>query len=474
VTRTNGASTAPLEEGYLDALRRHATHPGEEGLLDAYELGRRALEDEIGVLELGAVHRAALDRLLVGASEVEAIGLTWVAWEFFVEAVAPFEMSLRGFRTANLKLQSANEALARRTEQLERARAEADAERATLASVIASIGDGLLVFDAARTVQMCNDRVAELLGLPHAELVDSSAERLRGLLLAAAGGDERVSAFLDRVLSRRPERQSVEFETAGSPRRDLFFEAFPIATPDGEATGLAVRDLTAQRELDRAKDELVAVVSHELRSPLAAVCGFVELLLGRDLAAERRESHLRTVLQEARRLGALIDDFLDLQRIDRGAGRVEPVAMDVSELLERLRGVSCDQGDPFLLDVPEELPSVYADAERIWQVLLNLVGNARKYSPSGGEIRVRALPLQTEVEISVADQGLGIPAEALPRLFEDFYRIPGPEREGIPGTGLGLSICRKIVEAHGGRIWAESNGPGFGSRFAFTLPRAEG
>lgn len=470
---TNGTTSPALEERYLAALKRYTEDPGEAGLLDAYDLGRRALEDEVGVLELGAVHRRALDRLLAEAPGVEAASLTRLAWGFFLDAVAPFEMSLRGFRAANLRLQSANEALGRRTEQLERARAEADAERATLAAVVASIGDGLLVLDVAGTVRVCNERAAELLELPRDVLLGSGAPRLLGLLTAAAE-DEEIGAALGRALSPRPDRRrSIEFRTRGPQRRDLLVEVFPLTTPAGAGAGVVLRDLTAQRELDRAKDELVAVVTHELRSPLAAVCGFVELVLTRELEPAQRESHLRTVLKEARRLGALIDEFLDLQRIDKGADRVAPVETDVGALLERLHTVSVDQGQPFVLDLPEELPPVLADPERIWQVLLNLLGNARKYSPGGGEIRLSVRQLETEVEVAVEDRGLGIPEDALPHLFDDFYRVPGAERAGIPGTGLGLSICRKIVAAHGGRIRAESDGPGRGSRFSFTLLRTE-
>jgi two-component system sensor histidine kinase VicK len=117
---------------------------------------------------------------------------------------------------------------------------------------------------------------------------------------------------------------------------------------------------------------------------------------------------------------------------------------------------------------------VWADSERIWQVLLNLVSNARKYSPEGGPIDIFAQPSATHVEVTVADRGLGIPADALPNLFGEFYRVPTPDRRGIPGTGLGLSICRKIIAAHHGEIWAESDGPGQGTRFRFTLPTAGG
>jgi len=155
----------------------------------------------------------------------------------------------------------------------------------------------------------------------------------------------------------------------------------------------------------------------------------------------------------------------------------------VGPLLERaVLAAGDDPARPIELDVPADVPPVRADADRIHQVLANLLANARKYSPAGGVVRVSAAhhaggPDESPgvVEIAVRDSGLGLPADARPRLFTPFYRVEDPDdpdRRAIPGTGLGLAICRQIVEAHKGRIWAASDGPGRGSTFAFTLPAA--
>jgi CheY-like chemotaxis protein len=132
-----------------------------------------------------------------------------------------------------------------------------------------------------------------------------------------------------------------------------------------------------------------------------------------------------------------------------------------------------DTTHPVQLDLDDELPAVRADADRIQQVITNLLSNARKYSPAGGVIRVSAHEANGQVIVTVEDHGLGLPAEALPRLFEKFYRVDNSDRRSITGTGLGLAISRKIVDAHGGRIWAESDGLGQGSRFSFSLPLAD-
>jgi CheY-like chemotaxis protein len=131
-----------------------------------------------------------------------------------------------------------------------------------------------------------------------------------------------------------------------------------------------------------------------------------------------------------------------------------------------------DPERPIHLEVPEDLPPVLADAERVHQVVANLLANSRKYSPNGGEVRLIARALDVAVQVEVVDRGLGIPPDALPHLFQRFYRVEAPDRSAIPGTGLGLAISKRIVEAHGGRMWAESSGPGEGTTMRFTLPLA--
>lgn len=230
------------------------------------------------------------------------------------------------------------------------------------------------------------------------------------------------------------------------------------------------------REIARLKDELVSVVSHELRGPLTSFVGFSELLLTRDCSEEQRHRILNIMLQEGRRLATFVDEFLDLQRIESGAQSIEALSSDLRAVLEdAVAAAGEDPERPIVLDLPEGLPAAQIHAGRMRQVLANLLTNARKYSPGGGAVRVTArLSGASMIEVAVSDSGLGIPAEALPRVFEKFYRVNGADREAIKGTGLGLAICRSIVEDHGGLIWVESSGPGCGTRFCFTLPLASG
>jgi signal transduction histidine kinase len=222
------------------------------------------------------------------------------------------------------------------------------------------------------------------------------------------------------------------------------------------------------------KDELVSMVSHELRTPLTTLLGFVDLLLTRDFPMERRKAMLGIVHQEGRRLTQLLNDFLDVQRIDAGRQEYHLEAADLGTILVEIHTLFSvgNETRSFSLDIPQELPRVLADADRLHQVLVNLLTNAVKFTAEGGHIHLVARPVDGEVEVKVQDDGAGIPTDVLPRVFEKFYRV---ERPGVPrrvGTGLGLALVKENIEAQGGRVWVESE-VDKGSTFYFTLPIAE-
>jgi PAS domain S-box-containing protein len=224
-------------------------------------------------------------------------------------------------------------------------------------------------------------------------------------------------------------------------------------------------------ELSRAKDEMVSMVSHEMRTPLASIVGFTELLVTREVTNEQRKEYLAVMLQEGHRLTALINDFLDLRRIEGGHLTMRFAPADITALIKRAVDLfSGTAGAPIEIRLPADLPLVRADSDSIFRVVANLLSNARKYSPNGGSIVVSAAVVDGMVEISVQDEGLGIPADALSHLFRKFYRIDTADRRAIKGTGLGLAISKNIVEAHGGKIGARSDGMGKGSLFYFTVP----
>jgi PAS domain S-box-containing protein len=229
----------------------------------------------------------------------------------------------------------------------------------------------------------------------------------------------------------------------------------------------------ANAELSKAKDEMMSMVSHEMRTPLASIVGFAELLVTRKVTPEQRAEYLGVMLQEGRRLTALINDFLDLRRIEGGHLTMRYAPADIKALIKRAVALIGDpEGTLIQIRVPSSMPLVRIDGDSIFRVVANLLSNARTYSPGGGTIVVGAGVVADMVEVYVQDQGLGIPADALSHVFRRFFRVDNPDRNGIKGTGLGLAICKNIVEAHGGTIGVESDGLGKGARFHFTVPLA--
>jgi two-component system sensor histidine kinase KdpD len=230
-------------------------------------------------------------------------------------------------------------------------------------------------------------------------------------------------------------------------------------------------DVRWERAVDRAKSVLLSTVSHELHTPLTNIKGFVTSLLSEDVewdAATQRD-FLREVDAETDHLSGLVDNLLDLSKLESGVLQIKRRWTDLTVVAEKVvRQLRLRVPDgTFVLDLPSDLPPLFIDPVRIGEVLRNLLENAVKYAGTGGEVRVTGACENGEVVVSVVDQGSGLPREALERMFERFYRFV-PAGKQIPGTGLGLAICRGLVEAHGGRIWAESSA-GM-TRVSFALP----
>jgi signal transduction histidine kinase len=231
------------------------------------------------------------------------------------------------------------------------------------------------------------------------------------------------------------------------------------------------------RELDRAKSDFVSMVSHELRTPLTSIQGFSELLLNRPVPPERQRRFVGYILQESERLGRIVEDLLDLSRIEAGTGRpLNRIPLDLVPLLEvNAELFSCQSPvHEVRVEVSGDLPAVLADRDAVDRVLKNLLSNAIKYSPRGGPVLLRAARFRDDpglVEISVEDRGVGIPPEAMERVFEKYYRILHPDAAKVRGLGIGLALVKSLVEAQGGSVSVTSC-PGHGSCFALTLPVA--
>ena len=257
----------------------------------------------------------------------------------------------------------------------------------------------------------------------------------------------------------------------------LLLNATPILSEEGviESMVVTMQDMAEVRESERLRAEFLAMVSHELRIPLSSIKGSATTILDSvaDLDPAVVRQFVRIMRDQADNMNALVSDLLDVARIETGALPVSPEPAEAAALVDRARNAFRSAGgrNNLYIDVDPDLPLVSADRRRIVQVLVNLLTNAARHSPESSPIRVSASREGVYVAITVADQGRGIPAERLPDLFRKFSVAQSEEPGG--DTGLGLAICRGIVEAHGGRIRAESDGVGLGTRFTFTLPTVD-
>ena len=235
-----------------------------------------------------------------------------------------------------------------------------------------------------------------------------------------------------------------------------------------------LHDVTELRRLERVRQDFVANVSHEFKTPLTAIQGFAETLLGGAINDPRNNGRFLGIIRDhAIRLARLTDDLLKLARIEAGKLEVQLLPVGVMDLVERCAETallkSSQKQISLEIDVPPGLPPMRGDAGLLRDVLQNLIDNAIQYTPPGGRIQVSAVAHEHEIVITVSDTGIGIPLADQERIFERFYRVDAARSREAGGTGLGLSIAKHIVEVHGGRLWVESE-VGMGSKFFFAIP----
>ena len=320
-----------------------------------------------------------------------------------------------------------------------------------------------------------------------------SAEQLLEVLTfrRADGREVSLEEFPERLLSQglstgeTVRAEEIVLQSPDGRSVTTLINATSIRSEEGEVESVVVtmQDMTPMEELERLRAEFLGMVSHELRTPLAAIKGSAATLTeaASDLDPAEMLQFFRIIAtpsaEQADYMRDLIGDLLDVARIETGELSVTPAPADVATLVDEARSRFQSGGgrNNLRIDLPPELPLVMADGRRIIQVLNNLLTNAAGHSHEASAIGVSAVREGYHVAVSVTDEGRGIAAERLPHLFRKFSRIDGEDRRrDIAGSGLGLAICKGIVEAHGGRIWAESDGPGLGARFTFTIPVAQG
>ena len=355
--------------------------------------------------------------------------------------------------------------------------------RADLETLINTSPVGVVVFDARTGGPVSFNREARRIigglqtpGCPVEQLIDVVTFR------RADGREISLAEFpLAQALSTGEIVRAEEIVLKAPDGRSMttVVNATPICLQDGEVESVVVtlQDMTPLEEFGRLRADFLEMVSHELRVPLTSIKGSATTLLddSSDLdPAELRQFH-QIIVDQVAHMRELIGDLLDVARIETGTLPVTPEPTEVARLVDRARNTFLSSGGKHDLDfdLALDLPPIMADRPRIIQVLSNLLTNAARHSLESSVIRVTAVREDLHVAVTVADEGTGIYAEQLPHLFRKFSRTDEDGERQIRGSGLGLTICKGIVEAHGGRIWAESDGPGQGARFTFTIPMAE-
>ncbi|HSC91037.1 MAG TPA: ATP-binding protein [Gaiellaceae bacterium] len=378
-----------------------------------------------------------------------------------------FVLAESGRRYGPSDLALAEELARRAATAIENARLYAEAERrAQAARALANVGDGVVLLDRDGLVRLWNPAAAEITGIAEGDALDRP-------LADVLPGWQEVSALIP-VVSTPGQTVSALTLPLELDGREVWISGSGVGFDEGVV--YAFRDLTEERRVEAMKSDFVATVSHELRTPLAAIHGSALTILRPDLELddELQARLLRVIGEESQRLAQIVNDLLLASHLDSGRLQVQiercnPVAL-AEHVVETAR-VHLPENVEVELDATGGLPEVAADPAQLRQVLENLVENAVKYSPDGGEVRVALEREDGAVRFTVSDEGLGIPAAEHRRVFEKFYRLDPNMTRGIGGTGLGLYICRELVRMMDGRIWVESR-PGVGSTFAVEIPVA--
>ncbi len=356
-----------------------------------------------------------------------------------------------------------------------------DRERDELDAIISNTSDAIIIVDQENRVARINSAAEALLGWMSDEVVGRGCEEALFNYPAGFPDGPKLNLSLLEVIEKRqptPYFETVVVTRDGSERDLAASYSFVRSEARGEGLGVVIaRDISKLREVDRMKSEFVSMVSHELRTPLGLIKGYASTLLNPQLSLDQPtvQRFLMGIDGAADRLARLIENVLNVSRIESGLLKISPQQVDLTHLVSVAVSTAraSAKGREIVLDVPRRPVKLEGDRVQLELVMDNLLGNAIKYSPMGKLIRVELHKKSSEVEVRVIDQGIGIAGQHLPRVFDKFYRVEGGHSRRTPGSGLGLYICRNIIEAHGGRIWAESV-LGQGSSFAFVLPLVQG
>ncbi len=377
------------------------------------------------------------------------------------------------FRIYEGNLQTALQRLETNYAQLERTQSQ-------MRAMVDASPDAILFLTPDGRPISVNTRFTDFFGLDDATVLSQLPDQLKALLKTLFEDPSLLEQSF--ILSTSdPEQIYREHMVQVEALREFEFSSLPVKNVDQTYIGQLYvwHDVTQERAVERLQSEFVAMVSHELRTPLTSIKGYINLMLGDDEVGELnslQREFLQVSLNNAHRLENLVNDLLDISRLESGKLEVHPEPFDINHLITELTPSFQPGWDAkrqtFTLCLPDEALLVCGDPGRVAQILNNLLSNAHKYTPEGGYITLSVEVQGTVVRLAVTDNGIGLSTEEQAHLFTRFYRALNPKTETINGTGLGLTISRSLVELQGGEMQVESE-PGQGSTFRFTLPLAQ-
>ena len=351
-------------------------------------------------------------------------------------------------------------------------------EKELLSITLGGMSEGLIAVDVDKRIILFNEVAENLCSWKFKEVEGKLVDEVFQIINEQT--EEPLKSPIDQALQSKETECGSEFDVLVSrdgSRCPVSASAATICKTEGEVIGVVMvfRDVSYERELDRMKTDFVSSVSHELRTPLTSIKAYTETILrDKDMPEETKLNFLDIISEETNRLASLIEDLLEVSRIEAGTAKIEQNAVDVAAIIEKvltaLEPLAGKKNIKLEPRISNELPKLSADESKIESVIINLINNAIKFTPENGRVSISVEATDGQMSIRISDTGMGIPAEALPKIFNRFYRVYRPGKE-IQGTGLGLSIVNKIVSMHNGRIEVESE-IDQGTTFTVFIPLA--
>lgn len=385
----------------------------------------------------------------------------------FADALARGELSRRTFRDEEGEISTLATSLNTMAESLSRLLEQSNKDKGELLTILSSMSEGVIATDKVQRILLVNEAAGKLLGFETAQAVGKH-------LWQVVRNDQIIKAASDVVSGSQ--RKLISVGPLSTRHLDVTLCTFPTSANEGHAQGLVIvaHDITQSFQYQELRKEFVANVSHELRTPLTVIKGFVETLQDGAWRDETKaQEFLATIHRHTEQLTNLVGDLLELSKLESQGLSPTRAPVDLSFVLHKAQELLAPAMDKkkqvLAVDIDNPLPTIKGNADYIERAVANLIDNASKYTPESGQIRLAAHANGQYVIIEVEDNGIGIPAEDIPRIFERFYRVDRSRSREMGGTGLGLSIVKHVAQVHGGQIEVEST-PGKGTTFRLKLP----